>query len=48
MHQPLTLFRHLFFSQCTSVNRIHLASLNLHIKRPPNRYRLSGLFVLVF
>nr|DAO41281.1 MAG TPA: hypothetical protein [Caudoviricetes sp.] len=37
LHQPLTLFKHLRFSQYTSVNRIHLASLNLHIKRPPNR-----------
>nr|DAY28094.1 MAG TPA: hypothetical protein [Caudoviricetes sp.] len=31
------MFKHLRFSQYTSVNRIHLASLNLHIKRPPNR-----------
>nr|DAR67869.1 MAG TPA: hypothetical protein [Caudoviricetes sp.]DAS09902.1 MAG TPA: hypothetical protein [Caudoviricetes sp.] len=24
LHQPLTLFKHLLFSQYTSVNRIHL------------------------
>nr|DAK09989.1 MAG TPA: hypothetical protein [Caudoviricetes sp.] len=27
LHQPFTLLRHRLFSQCTSVNRIHLASL---------------------
>nr|DAX82721.1 MAG TPA: hypothetical protein [Caudoviricetes sp.] len=31
------MFKHLLFSQYTSVNRIHLASLSLYTKRPPNR-----------
>nr|DAY32077.1 MAG TPA: hypothetical protein [Caudoviricetes sp.] len=33
MHQPLTLFKHLLFSQYTSVNRIHLASLKFVYKK---------------